>query len=103
MAACSFATAAVIRVRFHESAIQLQIHEYPEVDLLVQSERGWTIAEARSGSPVDASFFAGMETFTSRLPKTAPVVRRLVYGGSESQKRQGVAVMPWAKIQYEGW
>jgi hypothetical protein len=75
----------------------------PEVDLLVQSERGWIIAEAKSGSTVDASFFAGMETFTSRLPTTSPVVRRLVYGGSESQKRQGVVVMPWAKIQDERW
>jgi hypothetical protein len=64
----------------------------PEVDLLVQSERGWIVAEAKSGSTVDASFFSGMETFATRLPKATPIVRRLVYGGSESQKRQGVAV-----------
>jgi hypothetical protein len=65
--------------------------------------RGWIIAEAKSGSTVDASFFSGMETFATRLPKATPIVRRLVYGGSESQKRQGVAVTPWAKIQDERW
>ena len=44
-----------------------------------------------------------METFTTRLPKTTPLVRRLVDGGSESQKRQGVVVIPWAQIQDERW
>jgi hypothetical protein len=103
----SWMVSEVAKARLHAGQ-PLRMFHYreargPEVDLLVQNERGWIVAEAKSGSTVDASFFAGMETFTSRLPKTAPVVRRLVYGGSESQKRQGVAVIPWAKIQNERW
>jgi hypothetical protein len=75
----------------------------PEVDLLVQGEKGWILAEAKSGSTVDASFFAGMEGLATRLPKGTNLVRRLVYGGSESQQRQGVAVTPWAAIQDTRW
>jgi hypothetical protein len=75
----------------------------PEVDLLVQSGRGWIAVEAKSGSTVDASFFAGMATFATRMPKSSSIVRRLIYGGSDSQQRQGVDVIPWAKIQSERW
>ncbi len=75
----------------------------PEVDLLVQGEKSWILAEAKSGSTVDSSFFAGMERFSTRLPKGASIVRRLVYGGSEPQQRQGVAVTPSAKIQDSRW
>lgn len=75
----------------------------PEVDLLVQGETGWILAEAKSGSTVDASFFAGMERLSTRLPKCTSIVRRLVYAGSERQQRQGVAVTPWAEIQNRRW
>ena len=45
----------------------------------------------KSGSTVDASFFAGTEAFGTRLPKGSSIVRRLVY------------VTPWAKIQDQRW
>jgi hypothetical protein len=61
------------------------------------------LAEAKSGSTVDASFFAGMERLSTRLPKSTSIVRRLVYAGSERQQRQGVAVTPWAEIQNIRW
>jgi hypothetical protein len=47
--------------------------------------------------------FAGMESFSTRLPKGSSIVRRLVYGGGERQQRQGVAVTPWAMIQDRRW
>ena len=75
----------------------------PEVDLVVQGNEGWVLAEAKSGQTVDSSFFAGMEAFASRLPAEAPITKRLVYGGSEAQLRQGVSVMPWARIQEASW
>jgi uncharacterized protein len=75
----------------------------PEVDLLIQQESNWLLAEAKSGSTVDSSFFAGMENFTVRLPEGSAIVRRLIYGGSDSQQRGGVAVTPWSRIQDETW
>lgn len=103
----SWIVSEVAKARLHAGQ-PLQMFHYreargPEVDLLVQSERGWIAVEAKSGSTVDASFFAGMASFATRMPKSSSIVRRLIYGGSDSQQRQGVDVIPWAKIQSERW
>jgi len=103
----SWMVSEVAKARLHAGLSPRMFHyresRGPEVDLLVQGETGWILAEAKSGSTVDASFFAGMESFSMRLPKRSSVVLRLVYGGSERQQRQGVAVTPWAKIQDSRW
>ncbi len=103
----SWMVSEVAKARLHAGR-SLRMFHYreargPEVDLLVQGEEGWILAEAKSGRTVDASFFAGMEAFAARLPEASTVIPRLVYGGTEAQLRQGVAVTPWAKIQDGGW
>lgn len=103
----SWMVAEVAKARLHTGQ-PLRMFHYreargPEVDLLVQQESSWILAEAKSGSTVDSSFFAGMESFVSRLPEGSSCVRRLIYAGSESQQRRGVDVMPWVRIQSETW
>jgi len=103
----SWMVSEVAKARLHAGLSPRMFHyresRGPEVDLLVQGDKSWILAEAKSGSTVDASFFAGMESFSTRLPRGASSVRRLVYGGSERQQRQGVAVTPWADIQDTRW
>lgn len=103
----SWMVSEVAKARLHAGLAPRMFHyresRGPEVDLLVQGETAWILAEAKSGSTVDASFFAGMESLVSRLPKPVSIARRLVYGGSARQQRQGVAVTPWAEIQKSRW
>ena len=75
----------------------------PEVDLLVQSGNGWTFAEAKSSSTVDASFFRPMEDLSSRFPEGTAIEKRLIHGGEATHTRQGVAVTGWARIQDQSW
>jgi uncharacterized protein len=103
----SWMVSEVAKARLH-AGLSPRLFHYresrgPEVDLLVQGETTWIVAEAKSGSTVDSSFFVGMESFSTRLPKASTIIRRLVYGGSERQQRQGVAVTPWAEIQNSRW
>jgi predicted AAA+ superfamily ATPase len=103
----SWMVSEVAKARLHAGLSPRMFHyresRGPEVDLLVQGETSWIVAEAKSGSTVDSSFFAGMNSFSTRLPKGSSIVRRLIYGGSERQQRQGVAVTPWAEIQNSRW
>ncbi len=75
----------------------------PEVDLLVQAERGWILVEAKSGTTVDSSFFRPMEALADQFQAGSPVERRLLYGGEASYERQGVAVTGWSGIQDQAW
>jgi hypothetical protein len=103
----SWMVSEVAKARVHAGLSPRMFHyresRGPEVDLLVQGEKGWIVAEAKSGTTVDGSFFAGMESLSTRLPKSSSIVRRLVYAGSERQQREGVAVTPWAEIQDIRW
>jgi len=103
----SWMVSEVAKARLHAGQ-PLRMFHYreargPEVDLLVQQETGWLLAEAKSGSTVDPSFFAGMEKLASRLPDGSSCIRRLIYAGTETQQRGGVAVIPWAGIQSASW
>lgn len=103
----SWMVAEVAKARLH-AGLPLGMFHYreprgPEVDLVVQGEDGWILAEAKSGRTVDPSFFAGMEALASRLPEGVSITNRLVYGGAETQLRRGVSVTPWERIQEAGW
>ena len=103
----SWVVSEVAKARLH-AGLPLRMFHYreargPEVDLLVQGEKYWIALEAKSGATVDASFFAGMEAFSARLPKGTALLRRLVHGGQDQYRRQGVDVAPWSEIQGVRW
>ncbi|MDP1832914.1 MAG: ATP-binding protein [Geothrix sp.] len=103
----SWMVSEVMKARLHAGRPARMFHyreaRGPEVDLLVQSEAGWILAEAKSGASVDMSFFQPMEALASRLSEDSPVERRLIYGGRDSYRRQQVAVTGWAQIQDRAW
>jgi predicted AAA+ superfamily ATPase len=103
----SWVVSEVMKARLH-AGFPARIFHYreakgPEVDLLVQSEAGWVLTEAKSGATVDTSFFRNMEALASQFPEGNPVERRLIYGGKDSYQRQGVAVTGWPQIQERAW
>lgn len=103
----SWVVSEVLKARLHRGLPTRMFHyreaRGPEVDLLVQADTRWILAEAKSGSTVDTSFFRPMDALTPRLPEGLPVERRLIYGGIESHLRQGVSVMGWLGIQDRAW
>lgn len=103
----SWVVSEVMKGRLH-SGLAPRLFHYREsrgleVDLLVQSESGWILAEAKSGSTVDGSFFQGMEGLVARFGTGATVDQRLVYGGETTYQRQGVLVTAWDGIQTPAW
>ncbi len=103
----SWVVAEVLKARLHAGLSARMFHyreaKGPEVDLLIQSEAGWILTEAKSGATVDPSFFRHMEALASQFKEDTPVERCLVYGGAESYSRQGVAVTGWSGIQGRAW
>jgi hypothetical protein len=103
----SWMVSEILKSRLHRG-LPARMHHYreargPEVDLLVDSEEGWILAEAKSGSTVDASFFRHMDLLAGRLPEERPIQKRLIHGGGESYLRQAVAVIGWSRIQGQPW
>ena len=104
----SWTVSEVMKARVHAGLPPRMFHyreaRGPEVDLLVESESGWVLAEAKSGSTVDGGFFKPMEDLTVRLSEDSTVLdRRLVYGGETSYERQGTRVVAWSEVQNRAW
>jgi len=70
---------------------------------MVQSELGWILAEAKSGTTVDSSFFRPMEVLAGQFSEGSLVERRLLYDGTESYRRKGVAVTGRSVLQGRAW
>jgi uncharacterized protein len=68
-----------------------------EVDLLIERGDGLFPIEIKSGQTVANDFFKGLEKYTSYAGKEVKG-SALVYGGSQSQKREKVDVISWKNI-----
>lgn len=103
----SWVVSEILKARLHRGRLARLFHyreaRGAEIDVLVQAEDGWILAEAKSGLTVDASFFKAMLGFQAQLPAGASVERRLIYGGSEVQDRQGVRVAGWEHLHAMAW
>jgi hypothetical protein len=65
-------------------------------DALLETRRGWTPVEIKSGSTVAPDMLAGLQRWmdvagTGQSPT-------LIYGGSEAYIRQGISVRPWFAV-----
>ncbi|HRE73185.1 MAG TPA: ATP-binding protein [Flavobacteriales bacterium] len=89
---------ADIKKYFHHHHRQLQLYFWRdsngnEVDLLIEHSDGLDIAEIKSSTSVNASFFKGLDYY-SGLNQS---VKRsfLIYGGEESRTRGRHLILPW--------
>jgi len=77
-----------------------------EVDVLVDRGASTIAVEAKSGQTVASDFFRGLRVFdavTSAVEAARRVQHRIVYGGSERQRRSGVDVLPWSAFDTSDW
>jgi hypothetical protein len=77
-----------------------------EVDLIIEDGMRVLAIEAKSGATVSEDFFRGLRRLTETVAarQSAPEVRgRVVYGGTEGQRRHGIEVLPWSRIQEVAW
>jgi predicted AAA+ superfamily ATPase len=77
-----------------------------EVDVLVDHGASTIAVEAKSGQTIAADSFDGLRAFdavheTGSVPR--PITTRIVYGGSERQRRSGVEIVPWSAIDTCNW
>jgi hypothetical protein len=77
-----------------------------EIDHLIDIGSSMIASEIKSGRTVAGDFFAQLE----RLPKVLPSLHadrdfesRLIYGGTERQKRRAIDVIPWNQIKDLTW
>ncbi len=106
----SWVAAEILKAR-HNAGLtadlfHLRLSRGSEVDLIV--ERGGTVTavEVKSGATVGSDFFDGLQRFRTDVENVASGLDldlRLVYGGTEPQRRSDVAVVPWTDIQGVGW
>ena len=68
-----------------------------EVDVLIEDGPKLHPLEIKSGETINADFFSGLRTWMQVAGQAAGTAR-LVYGGDQSQTRQGVQVLPWRQI-----
>ncbi|NMC70785.1 MAG: hypothetical protein GYA57_12060 [Myxococcales bacterium] len=64
------------------------------------------LAEIKSGATVFGDLFAPLRRVGGLVGKqesAAAVVLRLVYGGDEASRREGVEVVPWSAVTDVPW
>jgi len=102
----SWVAAELLKQRHHRGlpavAHHLRVVSGLEVDLMVQDGLALTLVEAKSGQTLDSSFLEPILQAQASLGAAQPGANlrsALVYGGDQSQQRQGVQVVPWSRIE----
>ena len=106
----SWVASEILKARVHRGAqpdiFHLRETRGAEVDLVIEAGPRLLAVEVKSGATVVPDFFRGLDGLAEAVRERAPhlePVGRLVYGGEEPQRRTGVHVIPWHKIQDVGW
>src|SRR3990170_4154645 len=68
-----------------------------EIDVLVEKADTLVPIEIKSGQTVTKDYFTGLKKWLS-IAGTSAESPYVIYGGSESQKRSGIEVLPWQDI-----
>jgi predicted AAA+ superfamily ATPase len=77
-----------------------------EVDLLLDIGARFIATEIRSGQTVAGDFFAHLEQLKGKLPRPhaeREIEARVVYGGSNQQRRLEIDVIPWNQVKDLSW
>ncbi len=70
-----------------------------EIDLLSETKAGYTIAEIKSASTLNNSFFNNLQFFQKHSDIEMKLKTCLIYGGLESQERGFVTVRSWNNLE----
>lgn len=68
-----------------------------EIDVLVEKAGTLVPIEIKSGQTVTKDYFTGLKKWLT-IAGTSAESPYVIYGGSESQKRSGIEVLPWQDI-----
>lgn len=70
-----------------------------EIDLLTEKKGQFTVAEIKSGTTINNSFFDNLAYFQKQLVDPSMVHPFLIYGGTERQERSAASVRGWYDLQ----
>lgn len=106
----SWAASEIYKARVHAARPPDLFHfrddRGTEVDVVVERGDEVVAVECKSGSTVVPDFLEGLETFATRVEDRLPhlrMVRRLIYGGEQRQRRRSIAVVPWREVAEVRW
>lgn len=68
-----------------------------EVDLLIENGPDVVSIEIKAGATISGNWLKGLRGFAAKLP-TPPIVRGLVYGGPERQRRSDITIWRAADV-----
>ncbi len=84
----------------------LRLTRGAEVDVIVEAGARLFAVEAKSGATASGSFFRHLGAFAEAMeaqPGTPQVVKRVLYGGDDTQTRSAGELISWASIQSVDW
>lgn len=106
----SWVASEIYKIRAHRrlppGLFHLRDDKGLEVDILLEDAGRVVGAECKAGSTVVQDFLGGLETLGRLLESAEPPLEaelRLVYGGTEGQRRRGVQVVPWSELTELEW
>ena len=106
----SWIVAEIYKVQAHAGQTPRLFHyresRGPEVDLVVERERGLALVEAKSAATVNEHFLQPLRKLATQLHAADPsthVQSYLLHGGEASQQRSDVTVLGWRQIQDVAW
>lgn len=88
------------RLSFYRDRSQL------EIDVVIERGTALTLVEIKSARTPSGAFFSPFERFVARLSASFPATvdrRVVVYGGEESQDRQGGRLLAWSDMASFDW
>lgn len=74
-----------------------------EADLILQNGLKHTVIEVKAGQTITSDMFQNVNRIRQTLESIGTTNPIVVYGGSDSQKRQNVTVLPWDGIDQHDW
>ncbi len=77
-----------------------------EVDCIVEAAGRLLLVEAKSGATVNDSFFDALNEAAEQIAEAQrhfEISRRLVYGGTERQRRSSGDIIPWSMVSEVCW
>jgi len=74
-----------------------------EADLLIESARGFTVLEAKSGQTVTGDMLAAPARISETLSTLGDVRALVAYGGADRQERSMLTIVPWNELHSVDW
>lgn len=78
-----------------------------EIDVVLEQPGRLLLGECKSGMTVAGDALAGLQRMEALLrerdPEQAEVALRLLYGGEQAYRREGVDVVPWREVATAEW